>query len=313
MPASIDEEVLPSFRVDSEGLRDLDSIIRQRSSEIDPDTSVTYEVSRKDTLNYSTSDVEEIISERNGSETRLQSIKVIAKSGNAGNFNFTVNFNNNLRITGECEDRAKLLLLSSDVKALIRERMRGKILKRSTRTTAVVTGGAIGLIAYLIFSLIAGSHYTQLSEIAANKFERSDKAELVTQANNKQTLLKEYNSAIKQHNMQSEIDFLAQVQRNSLKESLPTTFNLGQETFGYTSINPWWISSRYLYLAAAFTFAVIALAVSYVFYPNSDATFVIGDEIKRQKQLAQIRDKLIWSVGVAFVIAVVASIAVSAI
>ena len=82
-----------------------------------------------------------------------EQVAMNAHTANPDRLKFEVEFDKSLRITGESNDRASLVLLASDVRALIRERMRGRT-PISRRTRSIITSIALvaGLVGYFIFS-----------------------------------------------------------------------------------------------------------------------------------------------------------------
>jgi hypothetical protein len=158
MSASIDDVVLTSFAVDSEGLKDLDSIVRQRCQDMGSSCKITYKVTRRDSLRYTTENIEEILKERNGRESRIDSV-VLRIQDERDDLKFDVSFDNRIRIIGESENRADLVLLASDIRALIRERMktRGSI-SWSARTTIAIATFFLGMFGFMQFTSIVSNN-----------------------------------------------------------------------------------------------------------------------------------------------------------
>jgi hypothetical protein len=130
MAGQIDEEVLGNFKVNENDFRDLDSIVR-RHCEI-----VRYYVYRGSTLGgYDTDDVEVLLKERNGIAARIMSVQLHA-TGSEG-LKFNVDFGDNVGINGECEDRARLVLLATETRGLIRDRMKGRTPQRTNILYAI--------------------------------------------------------------------------------------------------------------------------------------------------------------------------------
>lgn len=124
MTARISEKTVKSFRVRPEALLDLDAIVRQRSHEINPNADIEYNVERKDNYSFSTGDIEQILSERNGRETAIVSLTLAVKRSDE--LQLRVIFGDGITIWGYAEDRARFLLLVADVRTVIRERMAGR-------------------------------------------------------------------------------------------------------------------------------------------------------------------------------------------
>ena len=119
MAAQIDEMALENFIASEDDFRDLDSIIRRHCE------SVRYYVYKGSVLGgYDTNDVEDLLTERNGVESRIASVALHAAGEDALKFN--VEFDGLVVIKGECEDRARLVLLTTEARAVIRNRMKGR-------------------------------------------------------------------------------------------------------------------------------------------------------------------------------------------
>ena len=310
MLSSLIEVILPSFRADAENLRDLDSIIKQRSSEINPAYSINYEVNRKDSLRFETADVEELIKERNGIETRIERVKIKIEADTSPKLEFNVIFDDYLRIEGECDDRAKLVLLATDVRTLVRERMRNRSLRNGTRITAAGVAALVAVVGYLAFSVFMTSHYTQTANDALNRYYQIGSQQSLDHARAEQQFLDKYDGISRSNDIKSELSFLVQSQIRQIQSDIETSRSTGNAP--PTPANPWWLYSVYILLGIGSTCAALILAVSYIIYPTSKATFVIGDEIKRQARLAVIRERLIWGIGVTFLLGIASAIVVSA-
>jgi hypothetical protein len=154
--ASIDEDVLQTFRVDAEAFRNLDSIIRQRCGDIDPKIHPEYDVLRADGLRYTTTDVEDLARERNGQETRIRAVRVKIGGEKDEAIRFSVAFKDDVSISGESDDRANLILLASDVRSLIREQMKSR---RSMRREVRLFVVGLALLVGFVGMTLSGSQY----------------------------------------------------------------------------------------------------------------------------------------------------------
>ena len=310
MLASLSDVILPSFRADAESLRDLDSIIKQDSSEINPAYSISYEVHRKDSLRFETADVEELIKERNGNETRIERVRIKVGAESSPKLEFKVIFADHLRIEGECDDRAKLVLLASDVRTLVRERMKSRSLSNSTRVFAASVAALIAVVGYLAFSVFMSAHYTQNANDALNRYYQIGNRQALAYATTEQQLLDKYSGIVYNNNITSGISFLVQSQVSQIRHDIAASNGAGNSP--PSPANPWWLYSIPIFLGLGSACAALVLGVSYIIYPTSKAIFIIGDEIRRQARLAIIRERLIWGIGVTFLLGVASAIVVSA-
>src|ERR1700733_15098184 len=130
MTSQVSDIVLENFRISEEDFRDLDSVVRRHCR------TVKYYVHKGRSLgDYDTADVEDVVNDRNGFETRIESILIHATG--ADDLKFNIEFYDEAAINGECEDRARLVLLATDVRSVIRDRMKGGTQKRKTILQAV--------------------------------------------------------------------------------------------------------------------------------------------------------------------------------
>lgn len=313
MEASLNEIVLQSFRVDGEGFRDIDSIVRQRCREIDPDASIEYDILRKDSLRYRTEDIEDLIKERNGDETRIRNVTMTARTGDPRRLKFVVEFSKDIRITGEASDRANLVLLASDVRALVRERMKSRTpLSDRARTIITLIALVLGLAGYFVFS----TYYTNNFDARSNRLYSESQAlqskENRAEISSYQAMLRKYQTSIPPASQSAELAFLVQDALLELRTSLAEDQSY-QSSYSTYPQEPWWGNSIYLTAASGILLAGLVGGLSYVFYPKTGATFIIGDEVRREARKARRREHLIWGIGVTFVLGIVSGIIVSAI
>src|SRR5271154_4386656 len=113
MIAQLGDLVLENFRADEDGFRDLDSVVRKHCD------TVTYYVHKTWAIgDYNTDDVETLVKDRNGTETKIES--VLLRAAGADGMKFNIEFNDELAMNGECEDRAPLVLLATDAGSVMR-------------------------------------------------------------------------------------------------------------------------------------------------------------------------------------------------
>jgi hypothetical protein len=124
--AHVEQVILPVFRLDTETLLDLDAILRDRLRDISSNATLEYEVSRQDGLRYATSDASSIIRERNGRTSRIVSIE--AKADDSPNVKLSLLFRDVAQLNLGGDDRAKIALLATDMRSLLRERSAVRVL-----------------------------------------------------------------------------------------------------------------------------------------------------------------------------------------
>lgn len=164
LPASIDEIVAESFRVNVEAFKNLDSILQQRCHESSSNLYVEYLVSRADSLKYTTRDIDDITRERNGSETRIKSVLAKISGAENSDLTFSVQFSDRVKISGESDDRAALVLLASDVRSLLREEVKTRSsITWWVRMLITMGGFFLGLLgSQLVGASYSSNFYNQL-------------------------------------------------------------------------------------------------------------------------------------------------------
>jgi hypothetical protein len=308
LPASLDEIVLRSFRVDTEALRNLDSIARQRASEIYDSLSIEYDVLRADSLKYTTSDIEELIRERNGTETQILSVKLRIGKEKDNRFNFEVTFTQHVKISGESDDRASLILLASDVRSLIREQMRSRrSIGLRTRIIAAVSVGAIACITFMAYgSQYLNSFYAK-TNTQYNHLEQADDRNIASAVKSMQQTLSKYQAQAHSNSIASEQKFMSEAEVAQLRYDITNGLSISNPA-GLTPNSPWWADSLPAFLGVWIVISAITWSVSYLIYPPAGAVFLIGDEIRRQAKQTKLRERLVWGIGATFVLGIASAL-----
>jgi hypothetical protein len=215
MTSQVSDIVLENFRISEEDFRDLDSVIRRHCQ------TVKYYVHKGRSLgDYDTADVEDVVNDRNGAETRIESVLLHATG--ADELKFSIEFFNEVAMNGECADRARLVLLATDVRSVIRDRMKGGTPKRNTILQVVAI--VFLIVGYLGFQQIQNSYVNEFN--ARNMAQVSQSAEVASQkqANtlilSNQRLLSEATTALSRHDVNAEIGFLIQQQIGQLHQEI---------------------------------------------------------------------------------------------
>jgi hypothetical protein len=300
MAAQIDEVVLDSFRVDEDDFRDMDSIVRQHCE------TVKYYVYIKGAQGgYDTDNVARLLKERNGIETRIMSVRLHATG--AEGLRFNVEFDDTVRINAECDDRYRLVLLTTETRAVIKDRMKGRTPKRQVILQAVA----------VIFFILGYFGFQQFQSNYANRFD----AEQLSQSNrltapylrelkaatpSSQELLAQAVNALSKKNLNAEISFLVGQQIAQLQQQVITNKE-SQVAKPYSSL-PSWASSFWLTVAAAGATAAMAVGIGYLTLPSSQSVFLIGDEKYKQERADKRRENIKWSVIAAFVVSLATGI-----
>jgi hypothetical protein len=110
--------------------------------------------------------------------------------------------------------------------------------------------------------------------------------------------------------MRAEVNFLVKQQIEQLQQEI-----LGQEETNATSSiknisEPLWAASWWVLVAVACGFGLIGSGIGYIFVPTDGIIFMIGDEIRRRERRDKLRERVVWSVAVAFIIGIASGIIV---
>jgi hypothetical protein len=277
MTAQIDELVLDNFKVSESDFRDMDSIVRRHCK------TVKYYVYKGSTLGgYDTDDIDDLLGERNGIETRIVSVRLHATGPEALKFN--VDFDDTVGINGECEDRARLVLLATEARAVIQDRMKVKAPKR--KTILQVLAVMFFFLGYFGFQQYQNNYVNELraeQAAQAGRLTAPYQRELAAAAPSNQKLLSQALNALSK-------------QIISDRES--------QVTSPIYSAPPWWSGSYWLVIAVSGAAAAIAVGIGYITIPSSGSVFLIGDEQRRQEQSDKRREHIRWGILVALVVGV---------
>lgn len=307
MTAQVADMVLENFRIGEDGFRDLDSVVRRHCE------TVTYYVHKGRSLgDYQTDDVEDLLKDRNGAETGIESVLLHATG--VERLKLNIEFGNELVMNGECEDRARLVLLATDARSVMRDRMKGRTPKRKTilQTVAIV----FFVLGYLGFQQIQGWSSDRFDAALVTQTRQSDAAtrqQLSSVILSTQGLLSQATSALSRHNLNAEVDFLVQQQIRQLNQQI-TSDKGSVAAIGEIPTNqnpPGWSTSGWLLLGVACAAAAVAAGIGYLVVPNSNSIFLIGDEKRRQDRLGKIRTNLIWTIGGGIIVSVVAGLLLS--
>ena len=263
MPGHVDEVISSTFVVDGETLRDLDALIRQHCNDIDGAAEVNYAVHRVDGFEYSTKEIEDILRERNGAQTRIDSIRLEVQKSKV--LKFSAEFADWLAIKGSCEDRAKLLTLVTDVRALVRDRIiRGKRWDRSTIIKWVAA--VCFVIAYFGFQTFQNTYVNQVNADNQATYSRllaPYTKEIASSIPSPQTLISQAKKAVEQGNLRAEIGFLIQQQIQQLQSEAIGQQEQKATTSSSTITVPWWASSWWAAVAAAGLFSLASIFRAY--------------------------------------------------
>jgi hypothetical protein len=308
MASQVGDIVLENFKISEEDLRDLDSVVRRHCQ------SVKYYVHKGSSLgDYDTVDVEDVVNDRNGTETRIESILLRATGDDELKFN--IEFDDIAEINGECTDRARLVLLATDVRSVIRDRMKGGTPKR--KTILQVVAAVFFVLGYLGFLQIQNSYANRFTASYQAQVSQNADATDQRQANaailSVQSRLSQATTALSKHDLNAEVDFLIEQQIGQLRQELASDKSMAaltssSDTSSDPGTPPSWSTSGWLALAVACAMAAITVGFGYLVLPSSKSVFLIGDEKRRQDRANNRRTQLIWTIGGGFIVSIVSGL-----
>jgi hypothetical protein len=298
----IDEEVLETFRVNEDDLKDLDSIVRRHCQ------TVKYYVYRGSALGgYDTDDMEVVLKERNGSEAKIESVMLHAIGPDGLKFN--VYFQDNLGISGESEDRASLVLLATEARGLILDRMKGGIPQRRNILCAIAI--VFFFVGYLIFQQYQISSANRFDAVQAAQGDRITaeyQQQEETAAVPTQALLSQAKSALSKHDMSAEMTVLLQQQIQQWSQEIITN----EEPVLPASDPPSWSTSYWLAVTVGLGTTLVAVSIfGYLVLPSNRSVFLIGDERRKQERAKQLRANIKWVIIAGIAISVISSFILS--
>jgi hypothetical protein len=256
---------------------------------------------------YDTDDVEVLLKERNGSGARIESVLLHATRSDGLKFN--VNFEDGVSINGESDDRASLVLLATETRGLIQDRMKGVTPQRRNILYAIAV--VFFLVGYLAFQQYQISYANNFSTAQTSKTNRADAA--YRQKENAaivptQTLLSQAENALSKHDLSAEIGVLLQQQIQQWRQQIIYT----AEPVTPSQNPPSWSTSYWLAFAVGCAVAAAAAGVvRYLVLPGSGSVFLIGDEKRRQKRAKKRRTLIIKGIGLTLIVGIAASLLAS--
>lgn len=308
MPARVTERVLRSFRLGAEGLKDLDALVRARCQDFVAAPELRYTVVRRDAFSYVTADVDDILAERNGAETAIREIVLVVDHGD--DVRLRLSFGDaGVELDASANDRAKLLLLTSELRSLARDRLRGRgDDPRSKYVRAFVWPAAmlLSVVVYTLLSMRSDDAY----ERANAAFERESRQFEEREREEAQEAVRTARSLLESEDIDSKLNFLIEQARREAEFYTEVPPYPGDSLLFEEASSSYYtgFTGLMLILGAGAIFAFLA---SSALSPKPERRFVIGDEVARLARRDKLRENVIWGVLVAFGIGVLSSVAVT--
>lgn len=317
MNARINETVLESFRIDEESLRDLDAVVRQRAGEFVSEPILTYEVIRGDNFTYPTTGIEIVLQERNGVETSIRALSLKVEHGD--DLTLSVIFDDSgVRFEAESSDRARLVLLVGDLRSLMRDRMAGRRTSERRRVIGEVAPYLAPAITFLSLvalgarnSSVLSERHQQASRDYEEEINRQLEADGAQMVEENEVARKEGLRLLEDGTEEEKLDFLIE-QSTNLPSDASAYVAYPSTSYPEYPSSPWFFSPLSIIFLPILAW-LLTLFVRRLLVPRAEHLFLIGDEVKRQTKLEKRRELVVWGIGVAFAVSVVASLAVNAI
>ena len=256
---------------------------------------------------YDTDDVEVVLKERNGSRTKIESVMLHAIGPDGLKFN--VDFHGNAGITGESEDRASLVLLATEARGLILDRMKGGMPQRRNILYAIaIISFFVGYLIFQQYQITYANRYDAAQAAQGNRitaaYQRQETAATVPT----QALLSQAIKALSKHDLSAEMAVLLQQQIQQWRQEIISN----EEPIVPTSDPPSWSTSYLLVVTVGFgTALAVASVVGYLVLPSNRSVFLIGDEKRRQERAKQLRANIKWVVIAGIAVSVISGFILS--
>ena len=310
--------VLDSFTLDGDALRDLDAVVRERCRALDPELAPEYVVVRRDGCTYATTTVDDILRERNGKDTRVTSITLKVDDGDG--LSFAVAFDGAVKLEASGTDRGKTILVAGDIRSFLRERLRRRGLvadatARQLRRWIPAVTGLVMFLAYLQVSVWdynrrSAEHRRAIDAASARsdaRFDQRQEKERAAAA----ALAVDGRAALASGTPKAKLDYLVRREVAIAEENARQRIEIVSDGDSVPDVDPpWYFDTPSLSFAIMPVAALLAAALLRWWLPAGAGIFLWGDEGRRQTRRERRRERVVWSIGVAFVVSVLAGIAV---
>jgi len=222
---------------------------------------------------------------------------------------FNVDFHGNAGITGESEDRASLVLLATEARGLILDRMKGGMPQRRNILYAIaIISFFVGYLIFQQYQITYANRYDAAQAAQGNRitaaYQRQETAATVPT----QALLSQAIKALSKHDLSAEMAVLLQQQIQQWRQEIISN----EEPIVPTSDPPSWSTSYLLVVTVGFgTALAVASVVGYLVLPSNRSVFLIGDEKRRQERAKQLRANIKWVVIAGIAVSVISGFILS--
>jgi hypothetical protein len=294
------------FILDEEKIRKIHEILVKRGQTIDPSCKPMYKIARSDLFAYQTDSVQDFLDEENSRSKRIESLTVTMK--HEEEFLLSLLFHDNgTRMTLEGENRDFVFLIASDLKQYLQSEVD---ICGTSGVQNLLTWRAFYFVAMIIWcgwSIIAipfqeyqRDKYSlqreqEIARLDADREKRSNEKFLKVQALAKQ--------ALAQKDVDKKINFLIQRDVDTLApDDEPEYPKYDPPESFFTGI----LSPLVSVMILALIFSLAKIIISRLYDRN---VFLTGKEVARYSKLAELRDKIVWGIIIAFVVGVLSSVA----
>lgn len=298
--AQFNEVLADSFRIDANGFADLDALLRASGAE------VQYDVRRKDALEYVATEISDVLAEPNGDATQITRVAARLKDPN---LELKLTFASRIECSASSTDRARLLQLTTDVKNLVRDRFgRGQssvwgFLRAFLPVATLWLGLATQLIAYDVNQTGIDHRHDKAVAAYSQGLHRQDVAKQAAVKRAEAATRREAAAVEKSGSVARQLRFL--VHQDAVPPpKLPTFPEPTYPRYGsqplilHPLLMPIWMG----------VFFVLGLVLRPLVGPRQEGVFLLGAQINHREKMDRWRERLIWGVGVALGVGIVASL-----
>jgi hypothetical protein len=201
------------------------------------------------------------------------------------------------------------VLLATEARSVIQDRVKGRRPRRATILQFVaLVCLALGYFGFQSFQSFYTNHFNAQHEAQAKKVAAPYQRELKAVEPSNHTLLNEATTALAKHNISSELGFLLEQQIIQLRQDVIFANENQTPVIADPAVPPSWSRSFWLAVAVAVAFAGIVTGIGYLVLPSDESVFLIGGEKRGQQRLSIRRERITWSIIVAFLVGVAASL-----
>lgn len=336
MPASVDEQLTESFRVTERALRDLDSIAQKSVAALNPTGAVRYRVTRAGRYEVDASDINAVVSERNGQSSRLTGISILIDGGPA--LKVEVVIEEGIRIFGSGVDDPSFEHLIQEIRALAQDSMKGRKARVLGLPWFFFIPLLVGLLCYVLYALLVIFPQEQEWATYNSKVEQyykdrdAQEAAYANCAKGRSTeeaererlgarrdlqvkdLAQQGAMLVKKGTIDERLRYLVKVLASEAQystdiDAITSTECKYPELSGFPRLDLTNRSDSWLWGLLPYISTALALGILVLVSRRPERVFLIGSGVERQAKAERIRDRWLWGVVATLILGIVSSVA----